>query len=89
MTRPMTEDNWNDEHAAEVVVLAYTEGTKPAGIYLLDMDGEPAIDLVDRNLARAIAYRILRISDYLPAPEPLPVLRRLAEVDDALRDLEG
>jgi hypothetical protein len=90
MSRPFSEERWNDEFAAERIVLVYPEGSeKPDGIYLLDTDNIPVMDPLDRLEARAFAYRLLRLSDYLPEPKPLPTLRRLAEVDDALRDLEG
>lgn len=87
----IAEEQWNEEHAAEVVTMAQNATTgEPEGIYLLG-EGYPVADPFDRNLARAIAYRLLRLADELPAPEvvlPTRQLRRSSAVDDALRDID-
>ncbi|MDQ1130241.1 hypothetical protein [Microbacterium sp. SORGH_AS_0888] len=83
----MTGFNFEKETAAEIAVLARDIGTlKPTRILLLDTCNRPVQEL-DRDLARALALRLLDLCDDLP--EPARPIRRPTSVDEWLRDLDG
>lgn len=83
---PMTEEQWNAESAAEIVQLARDVNTGQATeVLVLDTFGVPVQEL-DKNLARAVAVRLVELAQQLP--DPPRILRRDSDVDEQLRDLE-
>lgn len=84
MTR--TEEQGNADEAEEIVVLLRNVDGSPAHVSVLDdVEGVPMYEL-DRNLARAVAYRLLRLADELP--EPPRILVRSSDVDERMREQE-
>lgn len=64
----MTEEEFNEGSAAGIVVKGvHVEGGEFMFIGLLDENGNLAQEL-DRNLARAVAYRLLKLADDAPPP---------------------
>lgn len=95
----MTEEQYNEDAAAEIVHIMYDPETFAfSHIGIVDTEGNVAQEL-DRNLAREVAYRLLRLADQAPPPQvilpsrtapksPLRPIRRLSVVDDHLRSLD-
>jgi len=82
-----TEEQWNAEEAADIAQIARDVNTgQPTEIVLLD-DAYQAVQWLDKNLARAVAVRLVELAEQLP--EPPRILRRASDVDVALRDREG
>ncbi|AKV86385.1 hypothetical protein AKG07_08810 [Microbacterium sp. CGR1] len=82
----MTEEQWNDETASEIVDIAIDPLTrKPMFVAIFDTQGRIAQEL-DKNLARVVAVRLVELAQQLP--DPPRILRRSTEVDDQLRGLE-
>lgn len=80
----ITEEQWNRDHAEEICVL----GSGPSGpdvIFILDTAESPAQEL-DKNMARALAVRLLTLADELP--EPPRILVRRSDVNRQLRALD-
>lgn len=82
----MTEEQWNEETVAEIVDIAFDPATKkPLFVMLFDTENRIAQEL-DKNLARAIAVRLVELAQELP--DPPRILRRASDIDDQLRGLE-
>lgn len=82
----MTEEQWNEETAAEIVDIAVDPITKkPLFVALFDTENRVAQEL-DKNLARAVAVRLVELAQELP--DPPRILRRASDIDDQLRGLE-
>ncbi|RKS84825.1 hypothetical protein DEU37_2882 [Microbacterium sp. AG790] len=86
MHTPMDESAWYACEAATIAVHGrdLATGTVTA-ILLLDTCGEVAQE-IDRDLAKALALRLLDLADDLP--EPVRIVRRAADVDEHLRELD-
>ncbi len=86
-----TEEEWNAEEAQNMVQPARDVRTNQiAGIALINLPmpaDHPVIMLEDKNLARAVAVRIVELANLLP--EPPRILRRSTGINDELRGLDG
>jgi hypothetical protein len=79
----ITDKELNAESAAEIVVSM--DGGREVGI--LDEQGDIAMTTGDKHLARAIAARLVELSELLP--EPPRLLRRDEDANDFFRHLES
>lgn len=87
MTRTaLPEERMSADEAAEIVVLCRDMSGAPSYIGILDDEHHQPMYELDRDAARAIAYRLLHLSDYLPAP--MRVLLRSSAVDERFREQE-
>lgn len=83
---PMTEEQWNEETASEMVDIAIDPLTrKPMFVAIFDTEGRIAQEF-NKDLARAVAVRLVELAQQLP--DPPRILRRATDVDDQLRGLE-
>jgi len=79
----ITDEQWNAEEAADIVQLARDVNTdRPTEIVILD-DAYQAVQWLDKNLARAVAVRLVELAEQLP--EPPRILRRASDIDEELR----
>ncbi len=62
----LTEEEWNADAAVDVVAIVHTDDA-PDAIGILDDNGNLAL-IADKNLARAIAVRIVELSAEIPDP---------------------
>lgn len=82
----MTNEQWNSETASEIVDIAIDSATKkPLFVILFDTEMRIAHEL-DKDLARAVAVRLVELAQELP--DPPRILRRPADTDEWLRGLE-
>lgn len=82
----ITEEQWNQNEAAEIVSVATDAATKvPMFVAVFDDKGGVAHEL-DKHLARAVAVRLVELAERLP--EPPRILRRSTDIDDELKGLD-
>ncbi|WP_404475112.1 hypothetical protein [Microbacterium aerolatum] len=72
----LTEEEFNAASAAELVYLVYDMEGEPAGLCVQDVNGN--LDEIDRDLAMALAERILHLAQSLPNPRQILPRHRLA-----------
>ena len=80
-----TEEQPNRDDAAEIVILLNGANGKPELAAVLDDEGNIRHE-VDRNLAIALAERLLQFAQSLP--DSPRILRRASDVDAHLRALD-
>lgn len=82
----MTEEQWNEMAASEIVDIAIDPLTrKPMFVVIFDTETRVAHEL-GKDIAHAVAVRLVELAQQLP--DPPRVLRRATDVDDQLRGLE-
>lgn len=82
----ITEEQFTREHAEELCAFAIGP-SGPDGIFILDLDGRAATEALSKNVATALATRLVELAAQLP--EPPRILRRATDVDRHLRALDG
>lgn len=74
-----------DSTAEEMAVIAWAPAGNPDFIIVVSDQDESAL-CIDRHAARALARRLNKLADELECAVDRPVLRRLPDVDEKLRD---
>ena len=81
------EEVYNEEAAADIVHIMHDPDTFDFKYIGIVDENRQLVQKLDRKLARAVAVKLLQFSTELPDPNIRPI-RRLAIVDERLRDLE-
>jgi len=82
----LTEEQWNANEAADIVQIVRDPVTDKALCVVVVDTTDAVAQEFDKNLARAVAVRLVELAALLP--DPPRILRRATDIDEQLRGLE-